>query len=129
MFNFRKPSTGWNHIQLEGLFKGVSVVADFNKTTCRVTPGVVDPGNDGYDYDRLHVIVYPFRFPNKDLSFTTAQINEEMQIAKQYFTEQSYGKFNFTWEIKNKITMPSNSSIYDNDKATNGTKRIIKETN
>jgi hypothetical protein len=112
-----QPKNGWNNVSLEGLFKGVSVVADFNQTSCRVTPGAVDPGNDGYDYDRLHVIVYPFRFPNKDLSFTPAQINAEMEIAKQYFTEQSYGKFTFTWEIKNKITMPSNSSVYDNDKA------------
>ncbi len=110
------PKNGWNNIRLEGLFKGVSVVADFNATSCRVTPGGADPGNDGYDYNGVHVLVYPIRFPDKDLAFTTAQITAEMQKTKDYFTEQSYGKFNFTWEIKSKITMPNNHSYYNNDK-------------
>ena len=111
-----QPKNGWNNVNLEGLFKGVSVVADFNKTTCRVTPGAADPGNDGYDFEGVHVLVYPFRFPDQDLAFTNAQINEEMQKTKEYFTEQSYGKFNFTWEIKPKITMPNNHAYYNNDK-------------
>jgi hypothetical protein len=111
-----QPKNGWNNVNLEGLFKGVSVVADFNATSCRVTPGAADPGNDGYDYNNVHVLVYPFRFPDKDLAFTTAEINAEMQKTKDYFTEQSYGKFTFTWEIKAKITMPNNHAYYNNDK-------------
>ena len=111
-----QPKNGWNNVNLEGLFKGVSIVADFNATTCRVTPGPVDPGNDGYDYNSVHVLVYPIRFPDQDLEFTTAQINAEMQKTKAYFTEQSYGKFNFTWEIKSKITMPNNHDYYNYDK-------------
>ncbi|QLE86406.1 hypothetical protein FLM48_15790 [Shewanella sp. Scap07] len=112
-----QPNDGWNNVRLEGLFKGVSLVADFNTTSCRVTPGAQDPGNDGYDHNGVHVLVYPFRFPDQDLAFTTAQINAEMQITKDYFTEQSYGKFNFTWEIKPKITMPNNHGYYNNDKS------------
>jgi len=112
-----QPKNGWNNVNLEGLFKGVSIVADFNKTSCRVTPGAADPGNDGYDYNNLHVLVYPFRFPDQDLAFTTTQIEAEMQKTKAYFTEQSYGKFNFTWEIKAKITMPNNHAYYNNDKS------------
>ncbi|MDO6427948.1 hypothetical protein Q4489_13045 [Thalassotalea sp. 1_MG-2023] len=111
-----QPNNGWNNVRLEGLFKDVSVVADFNATSCRVTPGAADPGNDGYDHNGVHVLVYPIRFPDQDLEFTNAQINTEMQIAKQYFTEQSYGNFNFTWEIKPKITMPNNHDYYNNDK-------------
>jgi len=111
-----QPASGWNNVNLEGLFKGVSVVADFNKTSCRVTPGAADPGNDGYDHNSLHVEVYPFRFPDQDLAFTTAQINAEMQKTKDYFTEQSYGKFTFTWDIKAKITMPQNHDYYNLDK-------------
>lgn len=110
------PKNGWNNVRLEGLFKGASVVADFNATSCRVTPGASDPGNDGYDHNGVHVIVHPFRFPDQDLEFTNAQINAEMQLTKQYFTEQSYGNFNFTWEIKPKITMPNNHAYYNNDK-------------
>lgn len=111
-----QPKNGWNNVRLEGLFKGVSLVADFNATSCRVTPGAADPGNDGYDYNGVHVLVYPFRFPDQDLEFTTAQINAEMQKTKEYFTEQSYGNFNFTWEIKPKITMPNNHNYYNSDK-------------
>jgi hypothetical protein len=111
-----QPKNGWNNVNLEGLFKGVSVVADFNKTSCRVTPGPVDPGNDGYDHDGVHVVVFPIRFPDQDLTFTTAQIEEEMQKTKAYFTEQSYGNFNFTWEIRSKITMPNNHDYYNYDK-------------
>lgn len=111
-----QPKNGWNNVNLEGLFKGVSVVADFNKTSCRVTPGPADPGNDGYDFTGVHVVVVPFRFPDQDLEFTNAQINTEMQIAKEYFTEQSYGNFDFTWEIKPKITMPNNHAYYNYDK-------------
>ena len=110
------PKNGWNNVRLEGLFKGVSVVADFNTTSCRVAPGAADPGNDGYDHNGVHVLVYPIRFPDKDLEFTHAQITAEMQKTKDYFTEQSYGKFNFTWEIKSKITMPNNHDYYNNDK-------------
>lgn len=111
-----QPKNGWNNVRLEGLFKGVSLVADFNATSCRVTPGAADPGNDGYDFNGVHVLVYPFRFPDQDLAFTTAQINAEMQKTKDYFTEQSYGKFNFTWEVKPKITMPNNHNYYNSDK-------------
>lgn len=111
-----QPKNGWNNVNLEGLFKGVSVVADFNKTSCRVTPGATDPGNDGYDFNGVHVLVYPIRFPDQDLEFTTAQINAEMQKTKDFFTEQSYGNFNFTWEIKPKITMPNNHAYYNYDK-------------
>ncbi|KAF7771256.1 hypothetical protein PCIT_a4324 [Pseudoalteromonas citrea] len=110
------PQNGWNNVSLEGLFKGASVVADFNKTSCRVTPGADDPGNDGYDHNGVHVLVYPFRFPDQDLAFSTEQINAEMQKTKDFFTEQSYGKFNFTWEIKPKITMPQSHNYYNNDK-------------
>ncbi|MEM5513444.1 fibronectin type III domain-containing protein [Pseudoalteromonas sp. AS84] len=112
-----QPANGWNNVSLEGLFKGVSVVADFNATNCRVTPGLVDPGNDGYDYESVHVLVYPIRFPDQDLEFSTAQINAEMQKTKEYFTEQSYGNFNFTWEIKSKITMPHDHDYYNYDKS------------
>lgn len=111
-----QPKNGWNNVNLEGLFKGVSVVADFNKTSCRVTPGPVDPGNDGYDHDGVHVVVFPIRFPDQDLTFTNAQIEAEMQKTKAYFTEQSYGNFNFTWEIRSKITMPNSHDYYNYDK-------------
>jgi len=111
-----QPKNGWNNVNLEGLFKGASVVADFNATNCRVTPSAVDPGNDGYDYNGVHVLVYPIRFLDQDLAFTNAQINEEMQKTKDYFTQQSYGKFDFTWEIKSKITMPNNHDYYNYDK-------------
>jgi len=111
-----QPKNGWNNVRLEGLFKGASIVADFNTTTCRVVPGLADPGNDGYDHNGVHVLVYPIRFPDQDLAFTTAQITEEMQKTKDYFTEQSYGKFNFTWEIKSKITMPNSHDYYNYDK-------------
>lgn len=83
------PRNGWNNIRLEGLFKGASVVADFNKTSCRVTPGADDSGNNGYDHNGVHVLVYPFRFPDQDLEFTTDQINTEMQKTKNYDATKS----------------------------------------
>ncbi|WP_444997385.1 PKD domain-containing protein [Aliikangiella sp. IMCC44359] len=110
------PTEYWTNATLRGLFKGATVVFDLNATKCRATPGAADPGNDGYKFNKVHVLIYPFRFNSVDLDFTTAQINEEMEKTKTYYQEQSYGNFNVTWEIKPKITMPLSKSTYDNDK-------------
>lgn len=114
------PTSSWNYISLDGAFKGASIVADFNKTECRVSPGAPDQGNTGYKYNKVHVIVFPFDFPGTPLEFTTAQINEEMTKTRQYYREQSYGNFDVTWEIRPKITMEDPKSKYDNDKSAWG---------
>ncbi|WDE02637.1 GEVED domain-containing protein [Thalassomonas actiniarum] len=110
------PSASWNYVNLSGLFKGASVVADFNKTSCRETVGAPDTGNGGYDYDHVNLIIFPFDFPGSPLDFTTEKINAEMALVKKYFEEQSYGNFTVTWEIKSKTTMADPKSRYDNDK-------------
>lgn len=110
--------SGWNYVELAGLFKGASVVVDFNKTSCRETVGAPDTGdgNDSWGHNSVNLIIFPFEFQDTPLEFTTAKINEEMEKVKAYFTEQSYGNFNVTWEIKPLNTVPAPKSQYDNDK-------------
>ncbi|TQV87607.1 GEVED domain-containing protein [Aliikangiella coralliicola] len=111
------PTEYWTNSTLRGLFKGATIVADLNATECRATPGASDPGNTGYQYNSVNVLIYPFNFNGTPLEWTTAQINEEMQKTKQYYDEQSYGNFNVTWEIKPAIYISDPKSKYDNDKS------------
>lgn len=110
--------SGWNYVQLNGLFKDASVVADFNATTCREQVGEPDPGstNNGYKHNTVNLIIFPFAFQDTPMPFTTAKINEEMQKVNDYYVEQSYGNFTVTWEIKPLHTVPHNKSQFDNDK-------------
>lgn len=115
--NLDTNNTGWNYVELSGLFKGTSVVADFNATSCREQVGAPDPGslNNGWNYNHVNVVIYPFNFSDTQLEFTNAQINTEMQKVKEYFTEQSYGNFTVTWDLKPRTTLPYPMSKY-NDK-------------
>ncbi|OED45041.1 hypothetical protein ACH42_05920 [Endozoicomonas sp. (ex Bugula neritina AB1)] len=111
-------NSGWNYVELSGLFKGASIVVDYNQTTCREKVGEPDigGGNNGYTHNNVNVIIFPFDFQDTPLDFTTDKINSEMEKVKAYFTEQSYGNFEVTWEVKPLTTVPSAKSQYDNNK-------------
>ena len=115
--NLDTNGSGWNYVQLTGLFKEASIVADFNATSCRETVGEPDPGatNNGWNYNNVNVVIYPMNFSDTQLEWTDAEINAEMEKVKQYYTEQSYGNFNVTWQIQPRLTIPHPMSKY-NDK-------------
>ncbi|TDF39212.1 collagenase [Alteromonadaceae bacterium M269] len=109
------PSDYWTNVIARGLFKDASIVADLGATSCRVTPGEVDNGNEGYAFDSVNVVVYQFSFNDTPLEWSLDQIQQDMATVKQYYDEQSYGRFNVTWDIKPPIFINESKSVYDRD--------------
>ncbi len=109
------PTKYWTNVTLRGLFKGATIVADLGKTSCRAQPSLPDPGNIGYPYSHVNVLIFPFSFSDSALPWSNAQIEADMQVVKSYYTEQSYGRFNVTWEVKPEIYINESKSKYDSD--------------
>ncbi|KZN30937.1 hypothetical protein N480_02995 [Pseudoalteromonas luteoviolacea S2607] len=109
------PTKYWTNIVMRGLFKGATIVADLGATNCRKEPGAIDPGNVAYEFSHVNVIIFPFSFNGTPLPWSVDQINADMQTVKQYYAEQSYGRFNVTWEIKPEIYINEPKSKYDAD--------------
>ncbi|MCF2858663.1 GEVED domain-containing protein [Pseudoalteromonas sp. SMS1] len=107
------PTKYWTNIVMRGLFKGATIVADLGATSCRKEPGAIDPGNVAYEYPHVNVIIFPFSFSDTPLTWTADQIHADMETVKQYYTEQSYGRFTVTWEIKPEIFINEPKSKYD----------------
>ncbi|MBL4670658.1 MAG: pre-peptidase C-terminal domain-containing protein, partial [Arenicella sp.] len=107
----------WSNVNITGARDKASIVVDLGATTCRVTPGAVDPGNDGYKLNSTHVIIYRFDFNGESAEsvWPETQMEQDMQRVKAYFQEQSYGAFNVTWEVKDRINA-GNKSSYTNQR-------------
>jgi hypothetical protein len=62
-----------------------------------------DEGNYGPDvqwqHDNVHVKIYRFEFTDVDLEYPTSSLQDEFTEIQNYFDEQSYGRFNVSYEI------------------------------
>ncbi|CAH9049830.1 hypothetical protein PSECIP111951_00047 [Pseudoalteromonas holothuriae] len=110
------PNQYWTYITVSGQASGASLVVDLGANSCKTTGTTPPPPPDGggYQYDYANIKVYRFEFSDTPLEWPTMQ--QELDKAAQYYSEQSYGKFNMTYDITTpviKINAPK--SQYDND--------------
>ena len=119
------PSDYWTNIVINGLHSGASIVADLGATECRVTPGDEDGGNTGYKYDHVNIQVFRFNFTDSRLDWSQEQMLQDLEAVKTYYAEQSYGRFDVSWQVNPAIEINEPKSKYDGD--THGWRALFRE--
>ncbi|WP_431689484.1 GEVED domain-containing protein [Hahella sp. NBU794] len=111
----KTPSSYWTYITVTGAKSAASVVVDLGATSCRGSTDTPDPtGNNGYQYDSVNILVYRFEFTDAPFKWDT--LEQDLQKVNEYYKEQSYGRFNVTYDLSQPVIRINESkSKYDND--------------
>ncbi|MCG9770212.1 collagenase [Pseudoalteromonas piscicida] len=87
----------WTYITLDGTSQGASLVVDLGATSCRNLGSTPPPGdNDGYPLNYANIKVFRFQFSDAQLNWNSMQ--RDLADAAAYYTDQSYGTFNLTYD-------------------------------
>lgn len=105
----------WTYITLDVASQGASLVVDLGATSCRNLGSTPPPGNnDGYPLNYANIKVFRFQFSDAQLNWNSMQ--RDLADAAAYYTDQSYGKFNLTYDTSVPIiNIARPKSDFDND--------------
>lgn len=71
-----------------------------------------------WQHDSVNVKIFRFEFTDVDLTWSVNRIESEMQEIVDYFDQQSYGRFDISYEIYDDVIQVGNrKSVWDNKEA------------
>ncbi len=116
-----QPEGSWSYFEVNGTHVDTSLIVDFNRLTCRVTPGEIEElksnyGNDGYPYNSVNIKVFRFEFSDTPFDWDDTEMRAEFDKMVQFYTDTSYGQFTVSYDMSQpiiKIDQPK--SEYDNN--------------
>lgn len=106
------PAAGSHYISVIGERSGMTLLVetDVSTTNPDPNPNPTTGENIDWNYDSVHLNIYPVNFPDHPVSWPNLRASMDKTV--QYYTEQSYGKFTVTYTIHPTRTTPQNSSYY-----------------
>jgi hypothetical protein len=80
-----------------------------------------------WEHDNVVVKIFRFEFTDLDLTWSKSRIESEMDEVSDYFDNESYGRFDVTYEIHNEVIMVNDKVGEWDDKSSNDWKAYYAE--
>ncbi|MCJ8319296.1 MAG: GEVED domain-containing protein [Colwellia sp.] len=80
-----------------------------------------------WEHDNVKVKIFRFEFTDVDLTWSKSRIESEMNEVADYFDNESYGRFDVTYEIYNEVILVNDRVSEWDDKSSNDWKDYYAE--
>jgi len=80
-----------------------------------------------WEHDNVKVKIFRFEFTDLDLTWSKSRIESEMNEVVDYFDNESYGRFDVTYEIHNEVILVNDRVSEWDDKSSNDWKDYYAE--